>query len=78
MDTANSPTRVVITVRWDAEEGVWYGSSEQVPGLVLEHQDFNELVEAALDLAPDLIDANAPELKGLPIHILADRIHVPA
>ncbi len=75
---ANSPTRVVITVRWDAEDQVWYGWSDQVPGLILEHEHFDELVAAALDVAPDLIDANAPDLRGLPIHIAADRIHVPA
>jgi hypothetical protein len=78
MDTAHLPARVVISVRWDAEENVWYGSSDQVPGLILEDPDFDSLVEAALDLTPELIDANAPQLKGLPIHILADRIHVPA
>jgi hypothetical protein len=73
-----SPTRVVINVRWDAEHEVWYGWSDQVPGLTLEHADFDELVAAALDLTPELVEANAPSLKGLPIHIAADRIHVPA
>ena len=76
--TQESPTRVVIWVRWDAAYEVWYGGSDQVPGLILEHADFDQLVEAALDVTPDLIESNRPDLKGLPIHIVADRIHVPA
>jgi hypothetical protein len=75
---AGLPPRVVISVHWDAEHEVWCGSSEQVPGLVLEHTDFDQLVEAAFDVAPDLIASNAPQLKGAPLHIVADRIHVPA
>lgn len=72
------PTRIVVWVRWDDEDAVWIGGSEQLPGLVLEHADFDALVEAAIDAAPDLIESNRPELKGLPIHIVADRVHVPA
>jgi hypothetical protein len=74
----DTPARVLIWVRWDSELEVWYGGSDHVPGLILEHRDFNQLVEAAFDLAPELIASNAPKLKGLPIHIVADRIHVPA
>ncbi len=74
----NTPSRIIVWVRWDDEDSVWIGGSEQLPGLVLEHSDFDQLVEAAIDAAPDLIQANWPELKGLPIHIVADRVHVPA
>lgn len=74
----DKPARVMIWVRWDAESSVWYGGSDQVPGLVLEHADFDELVEAAFDVTPEIIEANCPELKGLPLHIVADRIHIPA
>jgi hypothetical protein len=74
----SEPTRIIVWVRWDEEDALWIGGSEQLPGLVLEHTDFDQLVEAAIDATPDLIETNRPELKGLPIHIVADRVHVPA
>jgi len=72
------PKRIVIWVRWDSEDEVWIGGSEQLPGLILEHADFDALVQAAIDATPELAAANRPELAGLPIHIVADRIHIPA
>jgi hypothetical protein len=73
-----TPSRIIVWVRWDDEHSVWMGGSEQLPGLVLEHADFDQLIETAIDAAPDLIESNRPELKGLPIHIVADRVHMPA
>jgi predicted RNase H-like HicB family nuclease len=57
-----------FTVSRDADDGVWFVQSSDIPGLHAEAATLDELVEVITDLAPELIAANLPELKsaGLP------------
>jgi hypothetical protein len=48
-------TRLLVRALWDAETQVWVATSEDIPGLVVEHESFEEMLAAIRDLAPDLI-----------------------
>ena len=46
----------------DAETGLWYVASSQVPGLRLEAESVHELIRKLSDAAPELIDLNRDEI----------------
>jgi hypothetical protein len=48
-----------VTAMWDAEAGVFTTRSD-IPGLVVEAQTFEEVVELVQALAPEVIAANLP------------------
>ena len=48
-----------VTATWDAEAGVFTSKSD-IPGLVVEAETFEELVDLVRTLAPDMIAANLP------------------
>jgi len=47
-----------ISFTWDDEACVWVATSEDVPGLVLEHSSFDVLVERVRLAAPELLELN--------------------
>ena len=49
-----------ITIRstWDSEAEVWFATSEDVPGLVLEAETLNGIIEEARRLVPELLRLN--------------------
>ena len=47
-----------IKIRWDDEAGVWYATSDDVPGLVLESGSFDALVERVRHAVPELLELN--------------------
>jgi hypothetical protein len=50
----------IVTVAHDESEGVWFVQSSDIPGLNVEADSLDSLVEIVADLAPDLIAANVP------------------
>lgn len=47
-----------IELFWDQEARVWVATSKDVPGLVLESESFDTLLERALLAAPELLELN--------------------
>ncbi|MCL2562856.1 MAG: DUF1902 domain-containing protein [Oscillospiraceae bacterium] len=47
-----------INFMWDDEAFVWIATSEDVPGLVLEHGSFDALVERIRVTVPELLVLN--------------------
>ena len=47
-----------IRINWDDEAGVWYATSDDVPGLVLESGSFDALVERVRHAIPELLELN--------------------
>ena len=47
-----------VSCTWDAEAGVWYATSEDIPGLVAEAESLESLIEELRILAPDLLELN--------------------
>lgn len=43
-----------IHAEWDAEAGVWIATSEEVLGLCVQAETFDELVEVVAALVPEL------------------------
>lgn len=67
---------VLVEAEWDTEAGVWVATSDDVPGLVVEHSDFKRLQEMVVELVPLLLAENGmlPESRGdydVPVHIAA-------
>ena len=63
-----------IHADWDAEAGVWIATSEDVLGLCVQAETFDELVEVVTALVPELLMENhvaTPVL--IPIRVLAER-----
>lgn len=52
---------IIVNVSRDEEAAVYIATSEQVPGLVVEAESFDEIPEILADLLPDLLaDATLP------------------
>jgi hypothetical protein len=70
---------VLVRAEWDAEAAVWVATSDDVPGLVVEHADFRRLEEMVVELVPILLSENGrlPEGGGdydVPVHIAANAL----
>ncbi len=64
----------LVNAAWDEETRVWFATSEDVPGLFVQADTFEELVELVPEVAADLLsDEGWPEPlpKPLPLEILA-------
>jgi predicted RNase H-like HicB family nuclease len=63
-----------IRAQWDDEARVWIATSEDVPGLCVQADTFEELVETAAALAPELLAANhIATTATIPLQITAQR-----
>lgn len=66
-----------VHAQWDDEARVWYATSEDVPGLCVQTATFDELVEIATALTPELLEANRVAIPGdAQLHITAERLLV--
>lgn len=71
-------TRLTVRVTWDPEARVWIALSDDIDGFVMEHKSFDALMEEMPEIVSILLKANhGDEKRGLPIHVLADRIEEP-
>jgi len=51
-------SEAIINMVWDSEACVWYATSDDVPGLVLESGSFDTLVERVRAAIPELAELN--------------------
>jgi hypothetical protein len=49
------PTTIDVTATWDPEARVWIAESDQLPGLILEAEQQEQLVEKVFEAVPDLL-----------------------
>ena len=47
-----------VILLWDDEANVWVATSEDIPGLVLEHSSFDVLAERVRLAAPEMLELN--------------------
>ena len=76
MASPQADIAVLVRAEWDGDAGVWVATSEDVPGLVVQHSDFRALQEMVLELVPILLAENGllPARNGpfdVPVHIAA-------
>ncbi|MCK8603320.1 DUF1902 domain-containing protein [Desulfoferrobacter suflitae] len=62
---------------WDSEAEVWVATSDDVPGLVTEAGDADELIGKLRAMIPELLEANGlldqDEAVDIPMHISSER-----
>ncbi len=49
-------TEYTVLLRWDDDAQVWYCTSEDIPGLILESGSLDVLVERVRHAAPELLE----------------------
>lgn len=63
----------IITFTWDAEAAVWIGTSNDIPGLILESGSYDALVKRTRFAIPELLSINSSEPQPFSITIRAER-----
>ena len=67
MITRSLPAKFEVRAHWDAEAGVWWAESDDIPGLVTEAKTFDDLVSNVCALIPDLLELNG--ISNLPAEV---------
>ncbi len=63
-----------IDIRWDEEADVWYATSDDVPGLVLESGSFDALLERVRFTVPELLELNRNTHKEMMLNFVSERL----
>ncbi|MCI8673457.1 MAG: DUF1902 domain-containing protein [Lachnospiraceae bacterium] len=63
----------VINFTWDPEAGVWIATSNDIPGLVLESDSFDTLLERTRSAIPELLALNASGTHPLSLTFRSER-----
>ena len=67
-----------IILTWDDEASVWIAESNDIPGLILEDNSFDTLVERVKIAVPDLLWHNEQSHSQAKLHFKAERLAVVA
>ena len=62
-------SKYTVNADWDDETKSWWTDGEDIPGLCCQADSFEELIEAILAFAPELLRDNGTEPLGQPIDI---------
>ena len=63
----------MIRAEYDRELKLWSATSDDIPGLFLETESWDELIRAIEENAPYLVEHNVKgKLPDIPIHVQAD------
>ena len=54
----DSGLEYVVDFRWDDEGKVWIATSDDIDGLVLESESFDELMRRVMEAVPELVALN--------------------
>ena len=66
--------KCTIKLIWDNEAKVWYTNSDDIPGLCLEADTFDALIEEVRLAAPELLEYNC-RYEG-PIHLIFECVRI--
>jgi len=65
----------LVHAMWDAEVSVWVATSEDVPGLVVEADTMETLIEKLQVMIPELLELNGilpSAYEAVPFHLLSE------
>ena len=62
-----------VNISWDSEASVWIATSDDIPGLVLESESFDKLLDETRSAASELLAINRPESVVSNILFLSER-----
>ena len=54
-------TSYKIQLVWDDEAEVWFATSDDIPGLILEDESADKLIQRVMLAAPEIIELNGVE-----------------
>lgn len=68
--------KLEIHAEWIADPGIWVATSEDVPGLCVQADSFDEMVDIVTTLVPELLELNhvVVHQPTIPLHITAEKI----
>ena len=67
-----------IILFWDDEASVWIAESQDLPGLILEFESFDFLVERVKEAVPELLELCGTDHTQIKLHFKAERLAVVA
>ncbi len=72
---SGDPGPFVVTAVWEAENAVWVATSDDIPGLIVESEHYDQLLALVTELAPELIRDNRVSTAGRApeIRLIAER-----
>lgn len=62
-----------VNSTWDNEASVWFATSEDIPGLILESGSFDALLERVRFAVPELLELNTPTTQPLSLTFVSER-----
>ena len=65
--------RCNVAFFWDNEAKVWIATSEDVSGLILEDESFDNLLNRVFIAIPELLESNDTEHRKISINCIASR-----
>ncbi len=77
MDAAMKRNTIVVRAQWDPEAEVWVATSDDLPGLVTEADNQQELVKKLHDMIPDLLEGEefgGGDLAEIPVMIMSEQL----
>jgi predicted RNase H-like HicB family nuclease len=66
-------TEYTVLLTWDDEARVWYCTSEDIPGLILESGSLHALVERARHAASELLELMGHDASNASLSFKAER-----
>ena len=67
-----------IKAKYDVEDKVWFIVESDIPGLHVEAETFEQLLEVIYDVAGELIEANLPDYvlsaPDVPLYVMAQSL----
>jgi predicted RNase H-like HicB family nuclease len=67
-----------IILFWDDEASVWIAESHDIPGLILESDSFDTLVERVKEAVSELLELSGTVHSQVKLHFKAERLAVVA
>ena len=62
-----------VSFTWDDEAAVWIATSEDIPGLVLEHGSFDALLERVRMAVPELLSMEDETCNDISLNYVTSR-----
>ena len=66
--------KCTVKLVWDSESDRWYTETDDIPGLVLEAESFDRLVDRVRLAAPEMLELNCNYIGPVYVSFEAERI----
>ncbi len=63
----------IVNITWDSDANVWYATSDDIPGLIMESESYDTLLSRVKQAAPELLELNCPGFPPGPISFVSER-----